>query len=98
MTDGEDREVRLDATGADVEVPAAIAAQLPLASTLPPGTRLTVLPTATRKAGALRRLFGDRGVPVPRWSRCSALLARGYVDVCAAGDSVWARSPASPTA
>ena len=97
MTEPEDVTVRLDATGADVEVPASVASQIPPASSLPPGTKVTVLPTASRKAGALQRLLGNRGVPVPKWTRCSALLARGYVGVSAAGDAAWGTSPPHST-
>ena len=93
MTEPEGLTVRLDATTADVEVPAAIASQIPLASTLAPGTKVMVLPTATRKRGVLGRLLGDRAIPVPRWSRCSALLSRGYVDLASAGDTVWGKAP-----
>jgi hypothetical protein len=93
MTEPDGLAIRLDATTADVEVPASIAPHIPLASTLDRGTRVTVLPTATRKRSVLGRLLGDRGIPVPRWSRCSALLARGYVDIAAAGDTVWGKTP-----
>ncbi|HEY3822632.1 MAG TPA: hypothetical protein VGL81_35950 [Polyangiaceae bacterium] len=85
--------VRLDATEADVEEPAAVAAQIPLASTLPPGTRVVVQATATRRGGLLRRLLGPRREPVPRSTGCTALLARGYVAIGADADGSWGHAP-----
>jgi hypothetical protein len=96
MTEAADRQpvtVRLDATDADVEEPAAVASQIPLASTLPPGTRVVVPSTATRRGGVLRRLLGPRGVPVPRSTGCTALLARGYVAIGADADGAWGYAP-----
>ena len=89
----EEVTVQLDATAADVEVPASIAPQIPLASTLAPGTKVSVLPVATRKGGALRRMFGGGKVEVPVASRCTALLVRGYVGIAAAGDKAWGVAP-----
>ena len=47
---------------------------------------------ATQKRGVLQRILGDKKVPVPRHVRCSALLARGYVDIAAEGDAVWGKA------
>jgi hypothetical protein len=85
--------VQLDATGADVEVPASVAGQIPLAITLPPGTRVVVLANATRRGGLLRRLLGRRREPVPPSTACTALLVRGYVDIGADGGGAWGHAP-----
>jgi len=85
--------VRLDATEADVEEPGAVAGQIPHASTVSPGTRVVVLATATRRGGVLRRLLGPRRVPVPRSTRCTALLVRGYVAIGADDDGAWGYAP-----
>jgi hypothetical protein len=95
-TDATDREpvtVRLDATDADVDEPGAVADQIPRASTLPPGTRVVVLGTATRRGGVLRRLLGPKTVPVPRSTGCTALLTRGYVGIGADDDGAWGYAP-----
>jgi hypothetical protein len=81
--------VRLDATGLDPEDFAALAAQLPLASTLPPRTAVAVPAAALRRRRFLRGLLGDRKVVVPRATRCTALLVRGYVDVTADDRAAW---------
>jgi hypothetical protein len=86
--------VRLDATEADVEEPGAMAGQIPHASALPPGTRVAVLATATRRGGVLRRLLGARSVPVPRSTGCTALLTRGYVAIGADDEGAWGYAPA----
>lgn len=85
--------IRLDATSTDVEHPAALAPQIPAASTLEPGAAVLVEPIATRRREGLGRMLGDAHVKVPRAARCTALLARGYVGVTAAGDAVWALVP-----
>jgi hypothetical protein len=85
--------VRLDATAADVEVPAAVAQQIPEASTLAAGTKVSVPPQATRQGGVLRRMLGGTHVAVPAWARCTALLVRGYVRIGAAGDAAWGVVP-----
>jgi hypothetical protein len=89
MSDAEGIVVRVDASLVDVEEPSSVASQIPLASTLPPGTRVSVLPTAKRDGGVIRRLLQGRTVAVPKHARCTALLARGYVDITTAGDAVW---------
>lgn len=60
---------------------------LPDPETLAPGTQVLVPETAPR-AGRLARFFGalGGGGGVTRSLRCSALVARGYVDVGAAFD------------
>jgi len=88
-------EVRLDASGADLEEPAAVARQIPRASTLAPGTRVFVLATAKDDAGVLRRLLGPRRAPVLRSTLCTALLVRGYVDLGAGKDGAWGKAPSS---
>lgn len=84
---------RLDATGVDLEDPSAVAKQLPAPGTLAPGTRVVVPAAATRKGGVLRRLLGPRTVTVSRAARCTALLARGYVDIGADDEAAWGRVP-----
>ena len=86
-------EIRLDATEADLESPAEVAAQLPLASTRPPGSAVVVAPVASKKRGALGRLLGDGKVKVSLVARCTALLACGYVDIAASGDRAWGVAP-----
>jgi len=86
--------VLVDATGIDEEDAGAFAAQIPAAAELPPATPVFVLEAATRGRGALRWL-GARKVSLLRAARCTALVARGYVDVGAtadpagSGDLVW---------
>ena len=79
--------VLLDATGIDVGDPTQIAAQLPPAAELTPETPVFVLGSAARGRGALRWL-GARTVHVTRAARCTALVARGYVQVGAGVDDV----------
>jgi hypothetical protein len=78
--------VSLDMRGAGGGSPSAVAAQVPLASALPPGTPVVVLGLAAR-GGSIWTRFA-RGVSVPRAARCGALLARGYVDIGAGTDDV----------
>jgi hypothetical protein len=87
--------VALDATDADPEDVSAIARQIPDAVSLGPRTRVTVLRTATRRGGLLRRFLGDTRVPVSRAVRCTALLVRGYVDVGADSERSWGVVPGS---
>jgi hypothetical protein len=87
--------VRLDATTADLESPAAVAAQVPHADTLAPGTAVVVGAVAVKKRGTLGRLIGDGHVKVSRSVRCTALLARGYLGITTGGDDVWGVSPPS---
>jgi hypothetical protein len=93
-TAGASLTVRLDVSDADPEEAAAVAGQIPPASTLSPRTRVTVPGTATRQGGVLRRLLGQRSVPVSRAVRCTALLVRGYVDIGADDEGAWGYAPA----
>jgi|HubBroStandDraft_3_1064219.scaffolds.fasta_scaffold400161_1 hypothetical protein len=78
---------------------AAVVAQVPRASTLGPRTPMVIFGAADCGGGALRRLFGGASVNVPRAARCTALVARGYVDVGGGADAVtgadlaWGWSP-----
>jgi hypothetical protein len=81
--------IRLDASDAEVDDAHALAGQIPLASTLEPRTRVSVLATGVRKRGVLGRFLGDRKVDVPRATRCTALLVRGYLDVGANDKEAW---------
>ena len=45
-----------------------------------------ILGTAARRGPLWRRLLGGRGIAVTRATRCTALIARGYIDVGAAAD------------
>ncbi len=92
----EARVVRLDATDAAVDDPVAIAAQLPDPVDLPAGSAVVVEATATQRRGLLRRVLGDRSVPVARAVRCTALLGRGYVDIGSDGDAAWGVAPREP--
>jgi hypothetical protein len=87
--------VHLDATGADLSDPTAVARQIPLASDLAARTRVSVLPTASRRRGVLGRLLSAREIPVGRAARCTALLLRGYVDIGADETSAWGFAPAA---
>lgn len=84
--------VRLDATDTDLEDPHAVAPQIPHASTLRAGSAVRLPGLATRRR-ALGRWLGDGHAKVPRVARCTALLARGYVGIAAAGDDVWGFAP-----
>jgi hypothetical protein len=81
--------IRLDASEAAVDDAPAVAQQIPLASTLEPRTRVAVLALGVRKRGVLGRLLGDRRIDVPRATRCTALLVRGYADVGANDEEAW---------
>ena len=87
--------VRLDASEADVAQPGSLAEQIPHANSLPPGTRVLVLATATRQGGVLRRLLGRGSVAVPRSTRATALLVRGYVDIVERSDETEGTVPTS---
>lgn len=68
---------------------AAVMAKLPDPASLPPGT-LVIVPGEIAKAGrslarSVLAVFGHTK-SVPRARRCSALVARGFVDVGAAED------------
>lgn len=88
--------------GERVHSVAEAAAALPDPDSLAPGTLLLV-PGAPPRAGSFAtRLFRalSGGKPVSRAVRCSALVARGYVDVAAASagepnrdDVAWGYAP-----
>lgn len=61
---------------------ATIAEALPDPDSLDPRTMVLVVPS---NASFVKRLFGAK--PVSRAARCSALLARGYVDIAARVDA-----------
>ena len=82
--------VLLDA-GRDASSIAGIAAQLPDAGSLPSRTPVFVLGKAA-EVRSFWRLFA-RGVTISRAARCSAMLARGYVDIGADTDLVWGYAP-----
>jgi hypothetical protein len=96
--DGEAIAVLLDATDDDPTQAPAMARQIPQAATLPPGTRVFVLGTATRARRGLVRWVGPGAIPVARATRCAALVARGYtgvgalVDAASGADLVYAVS------
>jgi hypothetical protein len=73
--------VVLDATEEDLERVESIVTQIPRATSLAPGSPLVVFGSATYEAPSWRRLFGAGRVAVTRAARCSAMLARGYVDI-----------------
>jgi hypothetical protein len=91
--------VLLDARAGDLRSAWDVAQQVPLASTLPAGAPLIVLGTAAPSASVWRWLVRD--VAISRAARCSALLARGYVDIGAGTDEVtgaefaWGYAPRS---
>ncbi len=70
---------------------AGIAAQLPEGASLPSGTPVFVLAKAA-DVRAFWRLFAPAQT-VPLAARCSALLARGYVDIGADADLAWGHAP-----
>jgi hypothetical protein len=78
--------VVLDATDGDLERVESIVTQIPRANSLAPGSPLVVFGSATSEARSWRRLFGAHRVAVTRAARCSAMLARGYVDIGAGVD------------
>jgi hypothetical protein len=78
----------LDGDASDLRGVAGICAQLPAAGTLPPQTLVVIFGQAERPKRLFafaRRLVARRNF-VPRALRCSALLARGYVDLGAGMD------------
>jgi hypothetical protein len=63
------------------------AAQIPLASEMPEGRIVVVLPERAASGGIITRLFRGGRTPVPRAVRATALLARGYREIGAAVDA-----------
>jgi hypothetical protein len=90
----------LDAQTADLRSVPSVAAQVPLASELAGGTLVVLLPTASQRRSLLR--WFAAAVAIPRAVRCSALLARGYVDIGAGTDQAtgadlaWGSAPSGP--
>jgi hypothetical protein len=70
-------------TDGDADTLAVELDALPEAASLPPGTRLLVLPDPARGPGILSA-FGRRSIA--RSVRCEALLLNGYVDIGAEED------------
>jgi len=89
----------LDARREDLRGAAAILAQVPGATTLPPRTPIVLFGAAIRTGRAWRRFLGAGTVRVPRAARCTALVALGYVDVgggidpTTGSDLAWGWSP-----
>jgi hypothetical protein len=77
--------------GDDATSIAGIAAQLPESTSLSSGTPVFVLGKAA-VASSFWSLFA-RDIAIPRTARCTALLARGYVDIGADADIVWGYAP-----
>jgi hypothetical protein len=98
-TEGHATAVLLDARQGDLQSVSSVVAQVPRATTLPPRTPIVLLGNAVRATGVWRRLLGAGTVHVTRASRCTALVARGYVDVgggideVTASDLAWGWSP-----
>jgi hypothetical protein len=76
--------ILLDAAGVDLDDPAQVATQIPHATDLPAATALFVFGAAARSRGMLRWL--GRATKISRAARCTALVARGYVDIGAGTD------------
>jgi hypothetical protein len=72
-----------------------LAAQLPDPSELDAGSWIAVGRGITADRSWLR-LGRSAGSGVALALRCSALLARGYVDICASEDVAYGRTPAQP--
>jgi hypothetical protein len=94
--DAEAFALLLDEQTGDPRSLAGVVAQLPGASSLSPGTFVVILGTAANER-PFWRLF-TRGAVVARATRCSALVARGYVDVGAGldeagADLTWGAAP-----
>jgi hypothetical protein len=85
----------------DAEDAEAIARALPDADALAEGTLVLVLPEVVTSASLAARVLAalGRGRTVPRALRCTALVARGYVDVAAGidpttrADLAWGYAP-----
>jgi hypothetical protein len=98
---GEATVVRLDGVAGDLAHAEAVAAQIPDRATFECRTLVVLLGTAVPAGAAWRRLVFLRDEMVPRASRASALVMRGYVDVGAGSDAgssqdlVWGWSAAA---
>jgi len=97
--DGAATALLLDARHADVTDASSVLAQVPGAAALPPRTPIVILGCAVRGEGLWRRLLGAGTVRVARAARCTALVARGFVDVgggvdeASGSDLAWGWSP-----
>jgi hypothetical protein len=60
-----------------------VAAELPEPRTLRPGAWISVSPGKPARGGLLARLFAPKSRPLALAVRCTALLLRGYREVCA---------------
>ena len=80
--------ILLDESDGDLRDPAVIARQLPDPATLPALSLVFVLGTSAPRQGLLGRWFGVGATLVPTATRCSALLARGYVGIGAFVDGL----------
>lgn len=91
--------VELDGSTSDLSTAGAVAPQVPECGSLPRRTLVVLLGQAGRGGGTWRRFVRMYATPVSRAARCSALLARGYVDIGAGTDEgttrdlVWGWSP-----
>jgi hypothetical protein len=72
----------------EADDPSSIARALPSPDELPRGTLVVVYPVVVEAPSFAKRLFAaiGRGRAVSRAQRCSALLARGYVQIGAGVD------------
>jgi hypothetical protein len=86
------RAVLLDASLFDLTDVGGVAAQIPLATSLPRRTLVAVLDFAQGPERSWRLPLAPRRVHVPLAIRCSALLVRGYVDIASHRDLGWAWS------
>ena len=86
------------ASGQGLDDLAAVAGQLPDPSSLKSGVWIAFLGAAPQQSGLLARMLGRRQAPgVHVAVRCTALLLRGYEEVCAdAAGAAFGRVP-SPT-
>jgi hypothetical protein len=75
----------------DDDTVAAVAAQIPEATSLEPGARVMVLAARAPRGGLLAKLRTPP--PVALATRATALLVRGYVDLAMDGDAVSGRAP-----
>ena len=80
--------ILLDESDGDLRDPAVVARQLPDPATLPALSLVFVLGTSAPRQGLLGRWFGVGATLVPTATRCSALLARGYVGIGAFVDGL----------
>lgn len=84
-----------DSGGSTISI-ADVISQLPEIGSMKTGAQVVILARSTPPTGIFARVFG-RKQHVPRGVRGSALLARGFVNIAAAGegddDLVWGYAP-----